>query len=81
MNVRGEVIGINSAIASENGSNSGYGFAIPINLARIVMDQLISTGKVQRAALGVRIKDAGAERRRVRRPAGDQRRRWSATFR
>ena len=59
VNVRGEVIGINSAIASENGLNAGYGFAIPINLARIVMDQLVATGKVERAALGIRIKDAG----------------------
>jgi serine protease Do len=58
VNVRGEVIGINSAIASENGLNAGYGFAIPINLARRVMDQLIATGKVQRAALGIAINDA-----------------------
>ena len=41
MSVRGEVIGINSAIASETGFYSGYGFAIPINLARTVMNQLI----------------------------------------
>jgi len=54
------VIGINSAIASENGLNAGYGFAIPINLARRVMDQLIATGKVQRAALGIAINDASA---------------------
>jgi serine protease Do len=59
VNVRGEVIGINSAIASETGLNAGYGFAIPINLARIVMDQLISTGRVERAALGISIRDAG----------------------
>ncbi len=55
VNVRGEVIGVNSAIASETGFYSGYGFAIPINLARQVMTQLIQTGKVQRAALGVQI--------------------------
>ena len=55
MNVRGEVIGINSAIASETGFYSGYGFAIPINLARTVMNQLITDGKVHRAALGVSI--------------------------
>jgi serine protease Do len=59
INVRGEVIGINSAIASETGLNAGYGFAIPINLARNVMDQLVSTGHVERAALGVTIRDAG----------------------
>ena len=55
VSVRGEVIGINSAIASETGFYSGYGFAIPINLARTVMTQLIETGSVHRAALGVSI--------------------------
>ena len=58
VNVRGEVIGINSAIASETGFYSGYGFAIPINLVRNVMNQLITTGKVHRAALGISIGDA-----------------------
>ncbi|HEV8598294.1 MAG TPA: trypsin-like peptidase domain-containing protein [Gemmatimonadales bacterium] len=53
VNVRGEVIGINSAIASETGYNVGYGFAIPIDLAKQVMEQLIKNGKVERAALGV----------------------------
>jgi serine protease Do len=56
VNLQGEVIGINSAIASQTGFYSGYGFAIPINLARRVMDDLIATGKVQRAVLGIRIK-------------------------
>jgi serine protease Do len=60
VNVRGEVIGINSAIASETGYNMGYGFAIPIDLARSVMDQLIKTGKVERAALGVTVGEASA---------------------
>ncbi|HET8648562.1 MAG TPA: Do family serine endopeptidase [Gemmatimonadales bacterium] len=58
VNVRGEVIGINSAIASETGYYSGYGFAVPINLARNVMNQLITTGKVERAGLGINIRDA-----------------------
>ncbi|HEV8148559.1 MAG TPA: trypsin-like peptidase domain-containing protein, partial [Gemmatimonadales bacterium] len=57
VNVRGEVIGINSAIASETGYNMGYGFAIPIDLAKQVMEQLIKNGKVERAALGVFIED------------------------
>ncbi len=57
VSVRGEVIGINSAIASETGFYSGYGFAIPINLARTVMNQLIESGTVHRAALGVSIAD------------------------
>jgi len=56
VNVRGEVIGINSAIASETGFYAGYGFAIPINLARTVMTQLISTGHVERAVMGVSIR-------------------------
>jgi serine protease Do len=58
MNVRGEVVGINSAIASETGYYSGYGFAIPINLARTVMNQLIAGGRVHRAALGILVRDA-----------------------
>jgi serine protease Do len=61
VNVRGEVIGINSAIASETGFYAGYGFAIPINLARAVMTQLIATGHVERAVMGVSIKDATQE--------------------
>jgi len=60
VNVRGEVIGINSAIASETGFNVGYGFAIPINLAKTVMNQLITHGKVERAALGVLVGEATA---------------------
>ncbi len=59
VNVRGEVVGINSAIASETGYNMGYGFAIPIDLAKQVMDQLVKNGKVVRAALGVLVGDAG----------------------
>jgi serine protease Do len=58
VNMRGEVVGINSAIASETGFYSGYGFAIPVNLVRTVMNQLIATGKVHRAALGIEIRDA-----------------------
>jgi len=56
VNLQGEVIGINAAIASQTGFYAGYGFAVPINLARRVMDDLIATGRVQRAALGVAIK-------------------------
>src|SRR5881397_3973213 len=56
VNVRGEVIGINAAIASETGYYNGYGFAIPINLAKTVMTQLISTGHVDRAVMGVQIR-------------------------
>ena len=61
VNIRGEAIGINSAIASETGFYAGYGFAVPINLVRNVADQLIATGRVTRAQLGVSIRDADQE--------------------
>ncbi len=61
VNIAGEVIGVNSAIASETGVYAGYGFAIPINLVRTVADQLISSGKVTRAQLGVTIIDVDPE--------------------
>ncbi len=48
VNLRGELIGINSAILSRSGGNIGIGFAIPVNLARSVMDQLIKYGSVKR---------------------------------
>ena len=60
VNIRGEVIGINSAIASSTGYYAGYGFAIPITLAKQVMDDLIKYGKVRRAVIGVAISDATA---------------------
>ncbi|MGH7510570.1 MAG: trypsin-like peptidase domain-containing protein [Gemmatimonadales bacterium] len=61
VSVRGEVIGVNSAIASQTGFYSGYGFAIPIDLARNVMDQLIADGRVHRAAIGVSVQNANAK--------------------
>ena len=61
VNVRGDVVGINAAIASETGFYAGYGFAIPINLAHTVMQQLIKTGHVERAVMGVAIRDAQPE--------------------
>jgi serine protease Do len=57
VSVSGTVIGVNSAIASQTGYYSGYGFAIPIDLARRVMDQIIAHGRVQRAALGVTVRN------------------------
>lgn len=51
----GDLIGINSQILSPTGGNIGIGFAIPVNMARNVMDQLIQTGKVRRGSLGVTI--------------------------
>jgi Do/DeqQ family serine protease len=55
INARGELIGINSQILSPSGGNIGIGFAIPSNMARTVMDQLIKEGKVRRGQLGVQI--------------------------
>jgi serine protease Do len=61
VNVRGEVIGINSAIESPTGYNAGYAFAVPINLARSVMGQIQKNGRVERAVLGVIVREATAE--------------------
>jgi serine protease Do len=55
VNTRGELVGINSQILSPNGGNIGIGFAIPSNMAKSVMNQLIGKGKVQRGMLGVGI--------------------------
>jgi serine protease Do len=56
INTRGELIGINTAIISRgSGGNQGVGFAVPINLARSVMDQIVKTGKVTRGWVGVGI--------------------------
>jgi serine protease Do len=60
VSVRGEVIGVNSAIASQTGYYSGYGFAIPIDLAHRVMDQIIAGGRVNRVAMGVSVQNATA---------------------
>ncbi len=55
VNLDGEVIGINTAIASRSGGNQGIGFAVPANLAKWVLPQLVERGAVQRAYLGVGI--------------------------
>ncbi len=56
-NIYGEVIGMNTAIATRTGSNSGLGFAIPAPMIRSVIDQIIAKGKVSRGYLGVFIQD------------------------
>ena len=61
VNIRGEVIGINSAIASGTGYYSGYGFAIPIGLAKTVMNELMEHGEVRRAAVGVSLLEVEPE--------------------
>jgi len=60
-NLNGELVGINSAIISRSGGNIGIGFAIPVNMARSIMEQLISFGSVSRGLLGVSINDVSPE--------------------
>jgi serine protease Do len=60
VNVRGELIGINTAIVSGSGGNQGVGFAVPANMARSVMDQIIKHGRVSRGWLGVGIQPVTA---------------------
>jgi len=57
INLRGELVGINSAIFTPSGGNVGIGFAIPSSMARYVMGQLIEYGKVQRGTLGLVVQD------------------------
>src|SRR5262245_4143609 len=58
VNLNGEVIGINTAIASPNGSNSGVAFSIPVNLVKRVMGQLLEKGAVARGYLGLKLAEA-----------------------
>ncbi|MFC1475757.1 Do family serine endopeptidase [Candidatus Zixiibacteriota bacterium] len=57
VNLRGQVVGINSAIASNTGSSVGIGFAIPVNFAKLVIPDLKSSGKVNRGGLGIQLRD------------------------
>ena len=57
VNTKGELIGINTAIASTTGSYAGYSFAVPVNIARKVVDDILEFGTVQRAFIGVSISD------------------------
>lgn len=59
-NTHGELIGINAAIASNTGSYSGYSFAIPVNIVKKVVDDLLEFGSVQRGFIGVSIRDLDA---------------------
>ena len=65
VNLRGELVGINSMIYSPSGGSVGIGFAIPSNLASDVMRQLVATGEVKRGALGVEAQDVTPELARV----------------
>jgi serine protease Do len=61
LNLKGEVIGINTAIFSQSGGSVGIGFAIPINMVKRVVDQLVDKGKVVRGWLGVSLQPLSAE--------------------
>ncbi|BCB97235.1 MucD [Dissulfurispira thermophila] len=61
VNIKGELIGINTAIFSKTGGYQGIGFAVPSNMVRIVMDQLIKQGKVTRGWLGITIQEITPE--------------------
>jgi serine protease Do len=61
VNVRGELVGINTAIFSQSGGNMGIGFAVPSNMAQSIMTQLVQNGKVVRGWLGVSIQELTPE--------------------
>ncbi len=61
VNLKGELIGINTAIATTTGSYAGYSFAVPVMLVKKIMDDLLRYGQVQRAVLGVRIIEVTAD--------------------
>ncbi len=61
VNTRGELVGINAAIASGTGYYAGYSFAIPVNIAKKVVTDLVQYGEIQRAFIGVQISDLDAE--------------------
>ena len=61
INASGEVVGVNSAIFSQSGGNVGIGFAIPIDLAKKVVDQLKKNGRVVRGWLGIRAQDVSPQ--------------------
>ena len=61
VNLKGQLVGINTAIFSQSGASHGIGFAIPINLALRIMEQILDTGEVKRGFLGVSIQDITPE--------------------
>ena len=71
VNTNGQLIGINSAIASNTGSYTGYSFAVPVNLAKKVVNDLLEFGKVQRAFLGVSIRDIDSKLIEEKKLGGD----------
>jgi len=66
IDLKGRLIGINTAILSPAGGNVGIGFAVPINMARQVMEQIVQTGRVERGRIGVSVQDLPATQRNRR---------------
>jgi serine protease Do len=62
LNIRGEVIGINTAIATHSGGNQGVGFALPVNTAAQVYNDIIKTGRVTRGSIGIRFTPSDTQR-------------------
>jgi len=65
LNIRGEVIGINTAIATRNGGYQGIGFALPVNTAAQVYNDIIKNGKVTRGSIGIRFTPSDTDRART----------------
>lgn len=65
VNLKGEVIGVNTAIATETGYSAGFGFAIPINLAKKIMSDLIRKGRVERGYLGIGMQNIDEKKARA----------------
>jgi serine protease Do len=61
VNLRGELVGINTAIISPTGAFAGYSFAVPVSLVHKVYEDLVAYGQVQRAMLGIRIRDVNSD--------------------
>src|SRR5687768_18580021 len=61
VDAQGRLVGINTAILSRTGGNQGVGFAIPVNMGRMVMERLISDGRVSRGYLGVNLQPLNPE--------------------
>jgi serine protease Do len=61
VNMNGELVGVNAAIASNTGSYAGYSFAIPVNIVKKVVDDLLNFGQIQRAYLGVTIREVDSK--------------------
>ena len=65
VSLKGDLIGINTAIIAPSGGNVGIGFAIPVNMAKASMDQILKTGEVKRGQLGISIQDITPELRQA----------------